>query len=149
MNIEELKRLAEDATPGPWIKRGYVPGIGCGVDGVTAVAHHTTRADADFIAAANPAAVLELIDYVEYLRGKNREHFDACIGCDEELKRVSKKRDELLAALSIFMEVVDRPPKANCSCHLSPPCNDCVENFGLREAFSFADAAIAKAESKT
>jgi len=60
-NIEELKRLAEAATPGPWIKRGYVLGIGCGVDGVTAVAHHTTSADAAYIAAANPAAVLELI----------------------------------------------------------------------------------------
>jgi len=103
----ELRKLAEDATPGPWIKRGYVLGIGCGVDGVTAVAHHTTSADADFIAAANPAAVLELIDYVEYLRGKNREHFDACIGCDEELKRVTKQRDELLAALKEARELVE------------------------------------------
>jgi len=105
-NIEELKRLAEAATPGPWIKRGYVLGIGCGVDGVTAVAHHTTRADADFISAANPAAVLELIDYIDYLRGKNREHFDACIGCDEELKRVTKQRDELLEALKDAREMV-------------------------------------------
>lgn len=107
-NIEELKRLAEAATPGPWIKRGYVLGIGCGVDGVTAVAHHTTRADADFISAANPAAVLELIDYIDYLRGKNREHFDACIGCDEELKRVTKQRDELLAALREIAAWVER-----------------------------------------
>ena len=128
MNTEELKRLAEAATPGPWTKREYILGIGCGVDGVTAVAHHTTSSDADFIAAANPATVLELI---------------------AEIERVTKQRDELLSALSIFMEVVDRPPKANCSCHLYPPCNDCVENFGLREAFSFADAAIAKAESKS
>ena len=59
--INELRKLAEAATPGPWIKRGYVPGIGCGVDGVTAVAHHTTSADADFISAANPAAILALI----------------------------------------------------------------------------------------
>ena len=59
--INELRKLADAATPGPWIKRGYVLGIGCGVDGVTAVAHHTTSADADFIAAANPAAILSLI----------------------------------------------------------------------------------------
>ena len=54
--------------------------------------------------AANPAAVLELIAEVEYLRGKNREHFDACIGCDEELKRVTKQRDELLAALVMMYD---------------------------------------------
>jgi len=108
--INELRKLAEDATPGPWIKRGYVPGIGCGVDWVTAVAHHTTSADADFIAAANPAAMLELIDYVEYLRGKNREHFDACTGCDEELKSVSKQRDELLAALKVFADKYNSAP---------------------------------------
>ena len=146
MNIEELKRLAEAATPGPWeVRAGVLRKIGEQQQIATIYRPYNSQ----FIAAANPAAVLELIDYVEYLRGKNREHFDACIGCDEELKRVTKQRDELLAALSIFMEVVDRPPKANCSCHLSPPCNDCVENFGLREAFSFADAAIAKEESKT
>ena len=53
--IKELRKLAEDATPGPWAKRGYVPGIGCGVDGVTAVAHHTNSADSAYI-AANPTA---------------------------------------------------------------------------------------------
>ena len=74
--INELRKIAEDATPGPWIKRGYVPGIGCGVDGVTAVAHHTTSADADFISAANPAAVLELI---------------------AEIERVTKQRAEMMA----------------------------------------------------
>ena len=78
--INELRKLAEDATPGPWIKRGYVPGIGCGVDGVTAVAHHTTSADADFIAAANPAAILALI----------------------------QQRDELLAALKLAEESIGR-----------------------------------------
>lgn len=103
MNIEELKRLAEAATPGPW------------AHGVTWIEHlggivvlgNTARSKQDvaYVSAANPAAILELIDYVEYLRGKNREHFDACTGCDEELKRVSAQRDELLAALSIFMEV--------------------------------------------
>lgn len=24
-------------------------------------------------------------------------------------------------------------PEPNCSCHLSPPCNDCVEHGGARE----------------
>jgi len=62
MNIEELKRLAEDATPGPW-----VAAINTNMD--NKVSHsfgdicQTGKdiGDAIFIAAANPAAVLELI----------------------------------------------------------------------------------------
>ena len=83
MNTEELKRLAEAV--------------------VSASDNGTCRefeiARMEFRKIADPAAVLELIDYIDYLRGKNREHFDACIGCDEELKRVTKQRDELLEAL--------------------------------------------------
>jgi len=110
MNIEELKRLAEAATPGQWRIRPYIPGIDCGVDGMFQVCHHASARDAAYIAAANPAAMLELIDYVEYLRGKNREHFDACTGCDEELKSVSKQRDELLAALKVFADKYNSAP---------------------------------------
>ena len=84
--INELRKLAEDATPGPWIKRGYVPGIGCGVDGVTAVAHHTTSADADFIAAANPAAILAMIAEIDSLR-------DEVNGLTGELGRERKRLD--------------------------------------------------------
>lgn len=120
MNIEELKRLAEAATPGPW---NTSPG-GCGIigpdkqwlggmnDWVCEYSEEMTQSEnnAAFIAAANPSAVLELIDYVEYLRGKNREHFDACTGCDEELKRVSKQRDELLSALKVFADKYNSAP---------------------------------------
>lgn len=59
MNIEELKRLAEAATPGPW------------AHGVTWIEHlggivtlgNTARSKQDvaYVAAANPAAILELI----------------------------------------------------------------------------------------
>lgn len=77
--IEELKRLAEAATPGPWfaaissnmnnsvhVSMGIICDTGKNID------------DAAFIAAANPAAVLELI---------------------AEVERVTKQREELLAAL--------------------------------------------------
>ena len=62
MNTEELKRLAEAATPGPWfaavssnmnnsvhVSMGTICNTGKNID------------DAAFIAAANPAAILELI----------------------------------------------------------------------------------------
>jgi len=68
--------------------------------------------------AANPATVLELI----------------------------RQRDAALGGLGLFMDAVDRPPERNCSCHISPPCNDCVENSGLREAFEYAEEIIANAE---
>jgi hypothetical protein len=71
MNVEELKRLAEAATPGPW---NTSPG-GCGIigpdkqwlggmnDWVCEYSEEMTQSEnnAAFIAAANPAAVLELI----------------------------------------------------------------------------------------
>ena len=63
-----------------------------------------------------------------------------------EIEGLRKVRDKLLAALELFMDRVDEPPESNCSCHLFPPCNDCVEYSGLREAFSDAHDAIAKAE---
>ena len=78
MNIEELKRLAEAATPGPWSSHpnGYY-----GVHSNTGTICSTGEkiADALYIAAANPAAILELI----------------------------RQRDELLAALKDARELVD------------------------------------------
>ena len=76
MNIEELKLLAEAATPGPW------------AHGVTWIEHlggivtlgNTARSKQDvaYVAAANPAAILELI----------------------------QQRDELLAALRGLYNVI-------------------------------------------
>ena len=78
MNIEKLKRLAEAATPGPWSSHpnGYY-----GVHSNTGTICSTGEkiADALYIAAANPAAILELI----------------------------QQRDELLAALKYARELVD------------------------------------------
>ena len=79
MNIEELKRLAEAATPGAWVKRPYIGGIGCGVEGVFQICHHASESDSAYITAANPAAVLELI----------------------------RQRDELLASLKEARELVE------------------------------------------
>ena len=119
MDIDELKRLAEAATPGPWHDR-------CGVlretnGGVTPIATVYRSFNSQFIAAANPAVILELI----------------------------RQRDAALGGLGLFMDAVDRPPERNCSCHISPPCNDCVENSGLREAFEYAKEIIANAEKQS
>ena len=76
-DLAELRRLAESATPGPWEAFGAVDGrrgerwLGVTTDmratesaraGDVFAAQNCTRQDALFIAAANPAAVLALLD---------------------------------------------------------------------------------------
>ena len=46
-------------------------------------------------------------------------------------------------ALSEGVEYVEEPPEKNCTCHLAPPCNDCVEHSAVREFFIDARKAIA------
>lgn len=53
----------------------------------------------------------------------------------------------LKAALASLLEVVDEPPDANCSCHLSPPCNDCIDYSHIREALSDARAVLAEEQA--
>jgi hypothetical protein len=70
MNIEELKRLAEAATPGPWMPdlcqvgkewlKGRIQNCVVNDAGVVAIVSESDP-DAAYIAAANPAAVLEFI----------------------------------------------------------------------------------------
>jgi len=78
MNIEELKRLAEAATPGPWFDDAGAIRTN-EVQYVKPIAIVYSLRNSVFIAAANPAAILELI----------------------------QQRDELLAALKYARELVD------------------------------------------
>lgn len=54
---------------------------------------------------------------------------------------------QLFSALQLFIDTVEEPPEANCSCHIAPPCGDCVNYSQLREAFEDGRAAIAAAEA--
>lgn len=55
---------------------------------------------------------------------------------------------EMLSMLK-WLEEITVYPERNCSCHLSPPCNDCVEYGAIREAMENTRALIAKAEGKS
>ena len=55
-----------------------------------------------------------------------------------------KQRDKLLAALELIMERMELPPDTDCYCHISPPCHDCVENSGIREAIELAESTLAE-----
>lgn len=63
------------------------------------------------------------------VRGRDFDHVAmaitgpaSSIACDEHLTRLV---EELLDNIYI--------PERHCNCHISPPCNDCVEYGGLRE----------------
>ena len=96
IDIEELKRLAEDATPGPW-----VAAISTNMD--NKVCHsfggicQTGKdiGDAIFIAAANPAAILELIAEIDSLR-------DQVNGLTGELGRERKRLDWAVSRESFY-----------------------------------------------
>lgn len=74
---EKLKAAAEKATPGPWRRAATVfNGITCGPFSLTnekVLANVAEKANAEFIAAANPAAVLELIAALEAAQKRNAE----------------------------------------------------------------------------
>ena len=65
----------------------------------------------------------------------------------DAVKQLENQRDGLLEALKGVIEYVDRPPLRSCSCHVSPPCNDCVDWSHLREVLDYADKIIEKAEA--
>ena len=91
MDLAKLKELAQKATPGPWTECGHgheQDGCVCGmvyaglVPAVCTVetdspaegvqrSREKKRADAAFIAAANPQVVMEIIAEVERLREAN------------------------------------------------------------------------------
>lgn len=108
MNIEELKRLAEAATPGPWVShpKGYCGAV-CRADdqyNLVAVTYGQRRnnvlANEAYIAAANPAAILELIaDRDEWKRQAE--------SIVSERDKLEVQRDELLVALKDARELVD------------------------------------------
>lgn len=80
MNAEQrsaLRKLAEGATPGPWSKylntmddvivrkmneAGYEQCV---------ISYKSHYKNADYIAAANPSAILQLLDYIETLEQVN------------------------------------------------------------------------------
>ena len=48
-----------------------------------------------------------------------------------------------LEALKDLLDQTETPPDTNCSCHIAPPCNDCVDYSGVRYAIEQANKAIA------
>ena len=102
----------------------------------------------------------------EFCRGLERELADAresngrivkraeAIRCElvemeKQRDEITKQRDSLAAhAEELMNEIGSLIPDANCSCHLHPPCSDCVEFGGIRYILEEFTAAIAACERK-
>ena len=115
-DLAELRRLAEAATPGPWEAFGAVGGrrgerwLGVTTDmratesaraGDVFAAQNCTRQDALFIAAANPAAVLALLDDADALRAELAHMREARDNARAEVKRLTTQAAEVSGLLHI------------------------------------------------
>jgi len=87
------------------------------------------------------------------LQAQQKMLLDAGIECGskemiagmKEVERLKQQCDELLAALKDLLSAQDIP-EPNCSCHIRPPCSDCMNYSGIREYIHYAEQAIAKAD---
>ena len=76
---EELKRLAEEATPGPWtaaISSNMVNMVCTTFETICETGKNID--DALYISAANPAAILSLLAYVDRLEAQRDRLLNAC-----------------------------------------------------------------------
>lgn len=111
MNITELKELAEKATPGPWLheKENVHTGGVCSVNQggepwfevwspnwMDAPAKNN-EADAAYIAAANPAEILELIAQLEDAQGEIRALRATEAGLIERVKELEEALKGIVA----------------------------------------------------
>ncbi|ELY4815882.1 ead/Ea22-like family protein [Cronobacter malonaticus] len=116
IDTAKLKAAAEKATPGPWRRTATIfNGITYGPFSLTnekVLANVAEKANAEFIAAANPASVLELIAALEAARADCRENAariaeleEAKSLHDEGVSMLCGQFDELAAATGWTTEI--------------------------------------------
>lgn len=128
IDINELRRLAQAATPGPWINHGRQPNVAglphSAVAAKTLLARvyseaygdvEQETANASFIAAANPAAVSELLDRLEAAKSDALEQARLNgMGSEREAKHLAqiaaleKERDAMRAELDALRKEADK-----------------------------------------
>ena len=95
--------------------------------------------------STQPEALLALADRIEEAQGKPIAIEPQAAA---ELRRLHEANQGLLGlleALESLLEMTGEPPDWNCTCHLTPPCIDCVDYSGWRNAFKFATSVLVKA----
>lgn len=95
IDIEELKRLAEAATPGPWFRSGDHAMKDLGKYSTHIADCMGNDGDAAFVAAANPASVLELIDRIAALEAEIADQRNIAFAAQKEAARLADLEKEL------------------------------------------------------
>jgi len=137
-------------TPEPWevwTSNSHIRISSCGRDGDVCCA--TIASDGMAVLSISIADAERIVACINACAGLPQDALDGgwtAAGISQYAKKLEQQRDELLAALVNLLNVSDEPPDSNCSCHISPPCNDCVDNGGMREVIQGARSAIAKAK---
>ncbi len=121
MNIEDLKSKALAATPGPWCAqtKDHAVFTTCGQpDNWMALARKDE--DCEFIAAANPAAILELIAELEAVKSERDELKNLH---DAEIA-LAESRQETIYSLRARIETAEKQePAQSCMEHSKEvPC---------------------------
>ena len=124
MNTTELKALAEKATPGPWMSEGHTIfslmhfGWRKGVEQFKnrfwmpvykdcECPEEERKANVDFVTAANPAAILELIAQLEDAQGEIRALRATEQNLRERVKEFEKGLRRATDALDLLTDKVD------------------------------------------
>jgi hypothetical protein len=79
-DLSRLESLAREATPGPWMSLDFQPWKVWDGEGNNLLGSFANDCDGAYIAAANPAAVLALIERARELEGKLEAIRDECDG---------------------------------------------------------------------
>jgi len=116
IDTKELRRLAQAASPGPWwvnqdgLNHGFERGVAeinskewhalAGAWTINGAKHSEEgAANAEFIAAANPATVIELLDRIEAAEKDVALKERVIDALGSELNAVANERDDLLARI--------------------------------------------------
>ncbi|MFK1194740.1 ead/Ea22-like family protein [Pseudomonas aeruginosa] len=137
----ELRRLAKAATPGPWtlyVPEDYqgpdeLPGYGVECAEGRAIVWGALEPetgcqfdrDAEFIAAANPQAILAMLDEIDRLRSRleidERTPHDGIACRDETIKVLDEKCDRLKAENEALRKIISECATA-CGAGCAPEC---------------------------
>ncbi|HCL3184232.1 TPA: ead/Ea22-like family protein [Pseudomonas aeruginosa] len=137
----ELRRLAKAATPGPWVTDAQQNGAIFNIEsesGDMCIAmsqenpaptrlemNEQRKGNAEFIAAANPKAILGLIAEVERLRTRleidERTPYDGIACRDETIKGLDEKCDRLKAENEALRKIISECATA-CGAGCAPEC---------------------------
>lgn len=115
MNLDDLRKIAENATPGPWITGGELQGsdgvfFGTAVDpddpdepGI--LLGEAFAPDAEFIATFNPELVVALLDRVEKAEAELGRYVHRLERTENEYNRLETSHSILEAALQRVREL--------------------------------------------